>query len=144
MKSILILVLIFLLTGCNMQGSISLTITPDPIEFTFAELEKDIEFEVRTEGFGEIWINEINIVVDDPDKEDETLYSDSITVDKNIDFSVPGFSYTKTYTINLNDFYEGEITETIYNNNLEGRETTLKVTITGSKVTTTEVPIIFN
>lgn len=113
-----LLLIVFLLAGCSFQGSLLLNIKPNPVEFTYEKQSVDTTFKITTEGFGEITIDEISLLVLNNEKE--------------------------KFTFDLNDFYDGEITESIYNEELKGNEFTLKIKITGSETTTKEVPIVFN
>lgn len=137
-----LLLIIFLLAGCSMQGSLLLNITPNPIEFTYDKQSVDTTFKITTEGFGKITIDEISLlVVDESEKE---ILNKVIEVNETIDFSLPGVSHKEEFTFDLKDFYDGEINESVYNDELKGKEFSLKIKITGSETTTKEVPIVFN
>ncbi|MDZ7671900.1 MAG: hypothetical protein U5K53_03545 [Halanaerobiales bacterium] len=139
--SLMFLLIVFLITGCSLQGSLSLTVTPNPIEFTYEEPSVPTTFKVTTVGFGQITIDQIIILVLDGEEE---ISKDIIEVNETIDFSVPGVSHEEKYTLDLRDFYDQEINQTYYDDYLLGETFTLKITITGSATTTTEVPIEFN
>jgi len=138
-----LLLVVILISGCSLQGSLLLNVEPNPIEFTHDEPSVDTTFEITTEGFGEITIDEINILVVDGEKE---IFNDVIEVNETIDFSVPGVSHKENFTFDLNDFYDGDgkIEEDVYNDKLKEKEYTLKIKITGNETTTKEVPIEFN
>lgn len=136
-----LLLIVFLVTGCSLLGGLSLTVTPNPIEFTYDNQSVDTTLEITTTGFGEITIDDLIILVLDGEEE---VSKEVIAVNKTVDFSVPGVSYEKTYTLNLSDLYNQDFTEEEYNNQLKGEQLTFKITMTGSKTTTTQVPIEFN
>jgi|AntRauTorcE11897_2_1112592.scaffolds.fasta_scaffold09519_2 hypothetical protein len=136
-----LLLIVFLVTGCSLQGSLSLTVIPNPIEFTFADQSVDTTLKVTTVGFGQITIDDIIILVLDGEEE---ISNDVIEVNETIDFSVPGVSHEEKYLLDLSDLYDQEITQEFYDDNLRGKNLTLKITITGSKTTITKVPIEFN
>lgn len=136
-----LLLIIFLVTGCSLQGSLSLTVTPNPIEFTYENQSVDTTFTITTVGFGQITIDQLIILVLDGEQE---ISKQVIEVNETVDFSVPGVSHEENYTLSLSDLYDQEITETFYDNFLKGTELTLEITITGSATTTTQVPIVFN
>lgn len=136
-----LLIIVFLVTGCSLQGSLSLTVTPNPIEFTFEKQSVDTTFKITTQGFGKITIDQLIILVLDGE---EQIFKEEIEVNETIDFSVPGVSHEENYTLSISDLYDQEITEEFYNDNLEDTNLTFKITMTGSTTTTTQVPIEFN
>lgn len=136
-----LLLITLLVTGCSLQGSLSLTITPNPIVFTYENQSVDTTITLTTGGFGQITIDQFIILVLDGEEE---IFTQIIEVNETIDFSVPGVSHQENYVVNLSDVYDQEITEAFYNDNLKGTELTIKITIAGSTTTTTQVPIQFN
>lgn len=137
-----LLLIAFLVTGCSLQGSLSLTVTPNPIVFTYENQSVDTTLTITTEGFGQITIDQFIILVLDGEEE---IFNQVIEVNETIDFSVPGVSHEENYILKLSDLYDDqEITEAFYDANLKGTELTMEITITGSATTTTQVPIEFN
>ncbi|MGM0446089.1 MAG: hypothetical protein ACQEQH_06750, partial [Bacillota bacterium] len=114
--SLVLLLTVFLVSGCSLQGSLSLTVTPNPIEFTFENQSVDTTLKVTTVGFGKITIDQIIILVLDGEEE---IANDVIEVNETIDFSVPGFSHEENYTLNLSDLYGEGITESHYDENIQ-------------------------
>ena len=136
-----LLIIVFLVTGCSLQGSLSLTVTPNPIEFTYEKQSVDTTFKITTQGFGKITIDKLIILVLDGE---EQIFKEEIEVNETVDFSVPGVSHEENYTLSISDLYNQEITEEFYNDNLKDTNLTFKITMTGSTTSTTQVPIEFN
>jgi len=122
-----------MLSGCFgfLKPSLTITIDPDPIEFTFADLteEKDINIKFTTKGIGLIKIEQIVFELFEPDDEN-SITSNEVEVDITIPV-VPGLSkdHDDTFTLPEDLLYDNE---DLYNQELKGKTYTLKITISGN------------
>lgn len=132
-RVLLVAVAAVMLSGCFgfLKPSLTITIDPDPIEFTFADLteEKDINIKFTTKGIGLIKIEQIVFELFEPDDEN------SIT-SKEVEFNIPipvvtGFpkDHDDTFTLPEDLPYDNE---DLYNQELKGKTYTLKITISGN------------
>lgn len=132
-RVLLVAVAAVMLSGCFgfLKPSLTITIDPDPIEFTFADLteEKDINIKFTTKGIGLIKIEQIVFELFEPDDEN------SIT-SKEVEFNIPipvvtGFpkDHDDTFTLPEDLLYDNE---DLYNQELKGKTYTLKITISGN------------
>jgi len=123
-----------MLSGCFgfLKPSLTITIDPDPIEFTFADLteEKDINIKFTTKGIGLIKIEQIVFELFEPDDDENPITSNEVEVDITIPV-VPGLSkdHDDTFTLPEDLLYDNE---DLYNQELKGKTYTLKITISGN------------
>jgi len=132
-RVLLVAVAAVMLSGCFgfLKPSLTITVDPDPIEFTYADLtdEKDIVVTFTTKGIGLMKIEKIAFALFGPD-DDDPITSDEVDVDITIPV-IPDFSDTHPDTFTLPEDLQYE-TEELYNQELKGKNYTLKLTITGS------------
>jgi len=132
-RVLLVAVAAVMLSGCFgfLKPSLTITIDPDPIEFTFADLteEKDINIKFTTKGIGLIKIEQIVFELFEPDDEN-SITSNEVEVDITIPV-VPGLSkdHDDTFTLPEDLLYDNE---DLYNQELKGKTYTLKITISGN------------
>lgn len=132
-RVLLVAVAAVMLSGCFgfLKPSLTITIDPDPIEFTFADLteEKDINIKFTTKGIGLIKIEQIVFELFEPDDENP-ITSNEVEVDITIPV-VPGLSkdHDDTFTLPEDLLYDNE---DLYNQELKGKTYTLKITISGN------------
>ena len=78
-RVLLVAVAAVMLSGCFgfLKPSLTITIDPDPIEFTFADLteEKDINIKFTTKGIGLIKIEQIVFELFEPDDDENPITS---------------------------------------------------------------------
>lgn len=133
-RVLLVAVAAVMLSGCFgfLKPSLTFTIDPDPIEFTFADLteEKDINIKFTTKGIGLIKIEQIVFELFEPDDDENPITSNEVEVDITIPV-VPGLSkdHDDTFTLPEDLLYD---TEDLYNQELKGKTYTLKITISGN------------
>ena len=133
-RVLLVAVAAVMLSGCFgfLKPSLTITIDPDPIEFTFADLteEKVINIKFTTKGIGLIKIEQIVFELFEPDDDENPITSNEFDVDTPIPV-VPGLSedYDDTFTLPKDLLYDNE---DLYNQELKGKTYTLKITISGS------------
>lgn len=132
-RVLLVAVAAVMLSGCFgfLKPSLTITIDPDPIEFTFADLteEKDINIKFTAKGIGLIKIEQIVFELFEPDDEN-SITSNEVEVDITIPV-VPGLSkdHDDTFTLPEDLLYDNE---DLYNQELKGKTYTLKITISGN------------
>lgn len=133
-RVLLVAVAAVMLSGCFgfLKPSLTITIDPDPIEFTFADLteEKDINIKFTTKGIGLIKIEQIVFELFEPDDDENPITSNEVEVDIPIPV-VPGLSkdHDDTFTLPEDLLYDNE---DLYNQELKGKTYTLKITISGN------------
>ncbi len=141
---------LFILSSCSNAG-ISLSLSPNPIEFDENNLEQDLELTVTTTGFGSLSLD--NMIIEVIDENDDVIFDE----EKEIDVSSPvigGITKTVSYNLDLKDVfdpaeYDGYSSDTdfteFYNKYLkdQDKEHTLRITVTGSNNTTLTVDIIY-
>lgn len=133
-RVLLVAVAAVMLSGCFgfLKPSLTITIDPDPIEFTFADLteEKDINIKFTTKGIGLIKIEQIVFELFEPDDDENPITSNEVEVDITIPV-VPGLSkdHDDTFTLPEDLLYDNE---DLYNQELKGKTYTLKITISGN------------
>lgn len=133
-RVLLVAVAAVMLSGCFgfLKPSLTITIDPDPIEFTFADLteEKVINIEFTTKGIGLIKIEQIVFELFEPDDDENPITSNEVEVDITIPV-VPGLSkdHDDTFTLPEDLLYDNE---DLYNQELKGKTYTLKITISGN------------
>ena len=147
-KFILFLLFILLsvvLTGC-LGAEIVLEVSPDPIIFSLDETEQEVTVTATSSGFGEIRIDDITLLVYEPENEEDYEYKESIVVNESIPFSVSGLSVEETRKIDLEDiFAEDEYGdfEKYYEEKLVGETFIFQAIIDGSVNTSKSVEVIF-
>lgn len=133
-RVLLVAVAAVMLSGCFgfLKPSLTITIDPDPIEFTFADLteEKVINIKFTTKGIGLIKIEQIVFELFEPDDDENPITSNEVEVDITIPV-VPGLSkdHDDTFTLPEDLLYDNE---DLYNQELKGKTYTLKITISGN------------
>ena len=133
-RVLLVAVAAVMLSGCFgfLKPSLTITIDPDPIEFTFADLteEKDINIKFTAKGIGLIKIEQIVFELFEPDDDENPITSNEVEVDITIPV-VPGLSkdHDDTFTLPEDLLYDNE---DLYNQELKGKTYTLKITISGN------------
>lgn len=133
-RVLLVAVAAVMLSGCFgfLKPSLTITIDPDPIEFTFADLteEKDINIKFTTKGIGLIKIEQIVFELFEPDDDENPITSNEVEFDITIPV-VPGLSedHDDTFTLPEDLLYDNE---DLYNQELKGKTYTLKITISGN------------
>lgn len=133
-RVLLVAVAAVMLSGCFgfLKPSLTITIDPDPIEFTFADLteEKVINIEFTTKGIGLIKIEQIVFELFEPDDDENPITSKEAEDDITIPV-VPGLSkdHDDTFTLPEDLLYDNE---DLYNQELKGKTYTLKITISGN------------
>lgn len=133
-RVLLVAVAAVMLSGCFgfLKPSLTITIDPDPIEFTFADLteEKVINIKFTTKGIGLIKIEQIVFELFEPDDDENPITSKEVEVDITIPV-VPGLSedHDDTFTLPEDLLYDNE---DLYNQELKGKTYTLKITISGN------------
>ncbi len=133
-RVLLVAVAAVMLSGCFgfLKPSLTITIDPDPIEFTFADLteEKVINIKFTTKGIGLIKIEQIVFELFEPDDDENPITSNEFDVDTPIPV-VPGLSedHDDTFTLPEDLLYDNEY---LYNQQLKGKTYTLKITISGN------------
>jgi hypothetical protein len=140
---------LLILSGCSSAG-ISLSLEPNPVEFSESQTKKEITLEVKTEGLGTIDLNKL--IVEVVDQDGELIFSDQKDININDQFIVGGFSETEKYTLDLEKIfdpteygYSSSISFTdFYNQFLEGKKHELIITVTGSNTTSLTAEIIYN
>lgn len=121
-----------LFAGCFglFSPTISISIDPDPIQFTFADLTdgKEVTVNFETKGIGSITLEDLDLrLLDDSEEE---VWAETIEIDEKI-LVVPGIAHDEPTTIELpNELQYAE--ETDYDSELKGKTYKLILTITGS------------
>ncbi len=130
---------LLILSGCSNAG-ISLELSPNPIEFSENDSRKELTLTVTTEGLGNITLD--TLIIEIIDENDEILFDDTKDLNISEQFIVGGFSEDITYTLDLEKIYnsgdynsEYASFSSFYNDFLEGKTHTLRLTITGSNNT---------
>ncbi|MFP4198712.1 MAG: hypothetical protein ACLFSO_03855, partial [Halanaerobium sp.] len=133
------------------NAGISLSLSPNPIEFDEDNLEQDLELTVTTTGFGSLSLD--NMIIKVIDENDDVIFDE----EKEIDVSssvIEGITKTVSYNLDLKDVFDPaeyddyssdtDFTE-FYNKYLkdQDKEHTLRITVTGSNNTTLTVDIIY-
>lgn len=135
-KVLLVAVVSVLLSGCFgfLKPSLTITVDPDPIVFTFDNLteEKDIEIQFTTKGIGLMKLEQILVELFKPeeDNDDEPVLTEEVAIDITIPV-IPGFTENHNDTLNLPEELQYS-TEELYEQNLKGKTYTLRLTISGS------------
>lgn len=153
-KKLSLLIILFLsltlLSGC-FSPNISLQIKPSPIEFSESELSQEITLEMKTEGLGEITLE--NYIVEVIDQDGEVIFTDQDSLDISDQLIVGGITETQSYTLNLEDVYQSTLNKEgydpanislFYQEVLKGQKHSLKISVTGSINPTVKTDIIFN
>jgi hypothetical protein len=139
-----------LLGGC-FSPNISLQIKPSPIEFSEDELSQEIILEMKTEGLGEITLN--NYIVEVMNKDGEVIFSEKDSLDISDQLIIGGITETQSYTVNLEDVYQSMLESEgyspdnmslFYQEVLKGQKHSLKISVTGSINPSVKTDIIFN
>lgn len=152
-KKLLLLIIIsisvlFILSGCSSAG-ISLELSPNPINFSESQTAKEIELTVRTQGIGNISLNQM--IVEVIDENDEPIFNDEKDINISDQFIIGGFSKSESYTLDLKKIfnptdygYSSEAFSLFYTGILEGKSHTLRITVTGSDNTSLTTQINYN
>ena len=151
-KKLSLLVVLFLglilLSGC-FDPNISLQIKPSPIEFSENDLSQEITLEMRTEGLGEITLE--NYIVEVMDEDGEPIFSDENSLDVSEQLIIGGITEKQSYTVNLEEVYQTRLENEgydadislFYQEVLKGQKHSLRISITGSINPSIKTDIIF-
>lgn len=135
------MLLVSLLAGCAgiLTPSVSVKVTPNPIEFKFGELEKEITITLKTQGIGKLKVNNISVEIKDPDGEVVHTEEFELAVDS---FIIPDVKHDEKQTISLPQEFE-YATEAQYDEHLKGETYTLTLVVHGTTETKTSVNMKF-
>jgi archaellin len=139
--------ILFILSGCS-NGSISLDLSPNPVEFNEDQTKSDLKLTITTEGLGSITLDKMIIEV--LDEEDEVIFKYSEDLNISDQFIVGGFSESVNYTLDLENIFDPEdygsydSFSDFYNDVLLDKTHTLRITVTGSNNSSLTTKIIYN
>jgi archaellin len=139
--------ILFILSGCS-NGGILLKLSPNPVEFSQEQTERNLEITIKTEGLGSITLDKMIIEV--LDEKDETIFRYSEDLNISDQFIVGGFSESVNYTLDLENIFSPEdygsydSFSDFYIDILQGKRHTLRITVTGSDNSSLTTKIIYN
>ena len=139
---------LLILSGCSNEG-VSLSLSPNPVEFNKNQTTRDIELTVKTEGMGNLSFHKMIVEIIDKDGKNITVG------EKDLDISSPvvgGLSETINYTLDLEKIFNpaeygyktGVSFTKFYNEFLQGKTHTLRITVTGSNNSSLTTQIKYN
>lgn len=151
-KKILIGIMIaFLLTltGCSLtEVTLNLKTNPSPLTFNNGDVKQDFEVVVETHG-GVDKIKIDNILLEVKNEKEETIFRANPQLDDTETYAVGGVTLRVDETLNLKEVFEkhemtNEEFEVFYAQNLEGKNYTMEITLTGTQNSTFKTQIVFN
>jgi len=151
-KKILIGIMIaFLLTltGCSLtEVTLNLKTNPSPLTFNNGDIKQDFEVVVETHG-GVDKIKIDNILLEVKNEKEETIFRANPQLDDTETYAVGGVTLRVDETLNLKEVFEkhemtNEEFEVFYAQNLEGKNYTMEITLTGTQNSTFKTQIVFN
>lgn len=137
---------LLILSGCS-NASISLRLSPNPVEFSDNQIKEELTLEVKTEGIGSISLDKM--IVEVFNQNNEVIFYDQKDIDISDQSIVGGFSDTVDYTLDLEKIFNpadyGSYVSfaSFYNDVLAGKEHSLNITVTGSSTISLITRIIY-
>jgi hypothetical protein len=145
--SIISISVLFILSGCSNAG-ISLSLSPNPVEFSEDQTKQDLALTVKTEGLGNISLDQL--IVEVIDEDGQNIFRDTKDIDISEQFIIGGFSKTESYTLDLENVfklsdYDNYTTfPELYDRLLKNKSHKLRLTVTGSNDSSLTVQINYN